>query len=110
MRTPQFRLETGPDLGEFEDEALHRSIARQLLDAGSGLGVSAPPVDIDRFRVAMNEPDELNALVDLRIPMMPISQSDLMPISSERSDAGLLQCELVIDIRQDFSCVGFVFH
>jgi hypothetical protein len=46
----------------------------------------------------------------LRIPMMPISQSDLMPISSERSDAGLPQCELVIGIRQGFSCVGFVFH
>ncbi len=36
----------------------------------------------------------------LRIPMMPISQSDLMPIRSERSDAGLPQCELVIGIRQ----------
>jgi hypothetical protein len=40
----------------------------------------------------------------LRIPMMSISHSDLMPISSERSDAGLSQCEIVIDIRQDF-CV-----
>jgi hypothetical protein len=38
----------------------------------------------------------------LRIPMMPISQSDLMPISSERSDAGLTQCDLVIGIRQGF--------
>jgi hypothetical protein len=46
----------------------------------------------------------------MRIPMMPISQSDLMPISSERSDAGLPQCESVIGIRQDFSCVGLVFH
>ena len=36
----------------------------------------------------------------LRIPMMPISHSDLMPIRSERSDAGLPQCELVIGIRQ----------
>jgi hypothetical protein len=34
------------------------------------------------------------------IPMMSISHSDLMPISSERSDAGLSQCETVIDIRQ----------
>jgi hypothetical protein len=42
--------------------------------------------------------------------MMPISQSDLMPISSERSDAGLPQSELVIGIRQDFSRVGLVFH
>jgi hypothetical protein len=38
------------------------------------------------------------------IPMMSISHSDLMPISSERSDAGLSQCETVIDIRQGFSC------
>jgi hypothetical protein len=36
----------------------------------------------------------------LRIPMMSISHSDLMPIRSERSDAGLSQCEIVIDIRQ----------
>ena len=36
----------------------------------------------------------------LGIPMMSISHSDLMPISSERSDAGLSQCETVIDIRQ----------
>ena len=33
--------------------------------------------------------------------MMPITQSDLMPISAERSDAGLSQCERVIDISQD---------
>jgi hypothetical protein len=38
----------------------------------------------------------------LGIPMMSISHSDLMPISSERSDAGLSQCETVIDIRQGF--------
>jgi hypothetical protein len=38
----------------------------------------------------------------LRIPMMSISHSDLMPIRTERSDAGLSQCELVIDIRQEF--------
>ena len=42
----------------------------------------------------------------LRIPMMPIRQSDLMPISSEASNAGLPQCELVIGIRQGFSLVG----
>jgi len=41
----------------------------------------------------------------VRIPMMPITQSDLMPISAERSDAGLSQCERVIDISQD----GFGF-
>jgi hypothetical protein len=46
----------------------------------------------------------------MRIPMMPISQSDLMPISSERSDAGLPQCELVIGIRQGFLSVGAIFH
>ena len=38
---------------------------------------------------------------DLAIPMMPISHSDLMPIRSERSDAGLSQCETVIGIRQE---------
>jgi len=42
-------------------------------------------------------------LPHLHIPMMSISHSDLMPISSERSDAGLSQCETVIDIRQEFS-------
>jgi len=40
----------------------------------------------------------------MRIPMMSISHSDLMPIRTERSDAGLSQCEIVIDIRQEFSC------
>jgi len=40
----------------------------------------------------------------LGIPMMSISHSDLMPIRAERSDAGLSQCETVIDIRQEFSC------
>ncbi|MBZ5586921.1 MAG: hypothetical protein LAQ30_32990, partial [Acidobacteriia bacterium] len=38
----------------------------------------------------------------VRIPMMSISHSDLMPIRAERSDAGLSQCETVIDIRQEF--------
>ena len=33
--------------------------------------------------------------------MMSISHSDLMPIRTERSDAGLSQCEIVIDIRQE---------
>jgi len=36
----------------------------------------------------------------VRIPMMSISHSNLMPISSERSDARLSQCESVIGIRQ----------
>src|SRR4051794_6240092 len=34
--------------------------------------------------------------------MMSISHSDLMPIRSERSDAGLSQFEILIGIRQDF--------
>jgi alcohol dehydrogenase (cytochrome c) len=34
------------------------------------------------------------------IPMMSITHSDLIPIRAERSDAGLSQCETVIDIRQ----------
>jgi SpoVK/Ycf46/Vps4 family AAA+-type ATPase len=40
--------------------------------------------------------------INVRIPMMSISHSDLMPIRTERSDAGLSQCEIVIDIRQEF--------
>jgi hypothetical protein len=42
----------------------------------------------------------------MRIPMMSISHSDLMPIRSERSDAGLSHCEIVIGISQDF-CLFF---
>jgi len=38
----------------------------------------------------------------MRIPMMSISHSNLMPIRSERSDAGLSQFETVIDISQEF--------
>ncbi len=44
----------------------------------------------------------------VRIPMMSISHSDLMPIRTERSDAGLSQCEIVIDIRQEFRCFSLV--
>jgi len=44
----------------------------------------------------------IEAVAFLRIPMMSISHSDLMPIRTERSDAGLSQCEVVIDIRQEF--------
>jgi hypothetical protein len=33
---------------------------------------------------------------------MSITQSDLMPISAERSDAGFSQCERVIGISQEF--------
>jgi len=39
--------------------------------------------------------------------MMSISHSDLMPIRSERSDAGLSQFEIVIGISQDFACFLF---
>jgi hypothetical protein len=42
--------------------------------------------------------------ITLGIPMMSISHSDLLPIRSERSDAGLSQCETVIGIRQEFCC------
>ena len=38
----------------------------------------------------------------VRIPMMSISHSNLMPIRTERSDAGLSHCEIVIDISQGF--------
>ena len=38
--------------------------------------------------------------MQMRIPMMSITQSDLMPISAERSDAGFSQCETVIGISQ----------
>jgi hypothetical protein len=34
--------------------------------------------------------------------MMSITQSDLMPISAERSDAGFSQFEIVIGISQEF--------
>jgi hypothetical protein len=43
-------------------------------------------------------------MLKMGIPMMSISHSDLMPIRSERSDAGLSQCETVIGIRQEFCC------
>jgi len=45
-------------------------------------------------------PSFLIANAVVRIPMMPISHSDLMPIRAERSDAGLSQCGIVIDFRQ----------
>jgi hypothetical protein len=47
------------------------------------------------------------ALPGLGIPMMSISHSDLMPIRSERSDAGLSQCETVIGIRQEFCLLSW---
>jgi hypothetical protein len=43
------------------------------------------------------------------IPMMPITQSELMPISAERCDAGLSQFERVIDISQGVLGVRPVF-
>jgi hypothetical protein len=45
---------------------------------------------------------KLNPGDKVRMPMMSISYSDPMPIRSERSDAGLSQCEIVIGISQDF--------
>jgi hypothetical protein len=41
--------------------------------------------------------------------MMPITQSELMPISAERCDAGLSQFERVIDISQGVLGVRPVF-
>lgn len=52
-------------------------------------------IDLARYAVGRLGPD-------VGIPMMSISHSDLMPIRTERSDAGLSQCEIVIDIRQEF--------
>jgi len=45
----------------------------------------------------------------VRIPMMSISHSDLMPIRLERSDARLFQFEIVIDISQGF-CSFYLAH
>jgi hypothetical protein len=50
---------------------------------------------------------ELTVIGHLGIPMMSISHSDLMPIRSERSDAGLSQCETVIGIRQEFCLLSW---
>jgi hypothetical protein len=66
----------------------------QLRTALESLGWTVNPIENDYgsdFEVEV-----------LRIPMMSISHSDLMPIRSERSDAGLSQCEIVIGISQDF--------
>ena len=41
--------------------------------------------------------------------MMSISRSDVMAIIAERSDAGLFQCETVIDIRQGSCSFGVLF-
>jgi hypothetical protein len=70
---------------------------------------------VNRFATQGNQlPEILESVYGLlaslvgavRIPMMSISHSDLMPIRSERSDAGLSQCETVIDIRQGL-CLFF---
>ena len=47
-------------------------------------------------------PERVPDTQEVRIPTMSISRSDLMPIRSERSDAGLSQCEIVIGISQYF--------
>jgi hypothetical protein len=49
---------------------------------------------------------ERETLTILRIPTMSISHSDLMPIRTERSDAGLSQGEIVIDIGQAFGLLS----
>jgi hypothetical protein len=55
---------------------------------------------LNELEVASSCSISVLTLRKLRIPMMSISHSDLMPIRAERSDAGLSQCETVIDIRQ----------
>jgi hypothetical protein len=61
------------------------------------------PSAASRFALSVSQLRSLERLLkELGIPMMPISHSDLMPIRTERSDAGLSQCEIVIDIRQEF--------
>ena len=60
----------------------------QTLDYAAGELFSRAKIVEDEFAVG--------------IPMMSISHSDLMPIRSERSDAGLSQCEIVIGISQAF--------
>jgi hypothetical protein len=52
--------------------------------------------------VFRNKDNPENGCALVRIPTMSISHSDLMPISAERSDAGLSQCETLIGIRQHF--------
>jgi hypothetical protein len=59
------------------------------------------------FNSALPSPGESEWIVNVGIPMMPISHSDLMPIRSERSDAGLSQCETVIGIRQEFCLLSW---
>jgi hypothetical protein len=54
------------------------------------------------FNFASSAPVNRVGLWLVGIPMMSISHSDLMPIRSERSDAGLSQCETVTGIRQEF--------
>jgi hypothetical protein len=92
-------------VGPREMEILHRvafntNVARWL---------------IEQLRMSLDDPGAEHKLAEavrrtwfcpitdsMRIPMMSISHSDLMPIRSERSDAGLSQFEIVIGISQDF--------
>jgi SEC-C motif len=71
-----------------------------------GSGKKYKKCHLDRENQPPVHPWEVDAFIrarNMRIPMMSISHSDLMPIRSERSDAGLFQCEIVIGISQDFS-------
>jgi hypothetical protein len=72
-------------------------------------GRIADPTSVLQHYVSVSGPSrDLRERQDrLGIPVMSISHSDLMPISSERSDAGLYQCETVIDIRQEVRCFSF---
>ena len=79
-------------------------LARSVANRRGPISACAPRRLVGRPQQFQVE-DNLNCLHMwnlLRIPMMSISQSDLMPIRSERSDAGLSQCEIVIGISQDF--------
>ena len=82
---------------------------RRDIDAEAARRVGMHGIWLDRYGETLLAGEDsltrihsLSELPSVRIPMMSISHSDLMPIRSERSDAGLSQCEIVIGIRQDF--------
>lgn len=65
----------------------------------------APEESVDHILVHTGQ--HYDRLMSVGIPMMSISHSDLMSISSERSDAGLSQCGIVIDTSQEFCLFSF---
>jgi hypothetical protein len=62
----------------------------------------SPGEQVGQLNLLYNKAQAWLEGTNVRIPMMSISHSDLMPIRTERSDAGLSHCEIVIDIRQEF--------